>query len=84
MKNAHIHLVKAALHAQFKTAMESCGVSTEYYFRRVNLPVEVNDPEIMLPLKPFYHLINIVAIDEKMPVLVVSSHKRPPGIKCCL
>jgi len=67
MKNENINLVKAAFHAQFKTAMESCGVSTEYYFRRVNLPVEVNDPEVMLPLKPFYHLINIVAIDENMP-----------------
>jgi AraC-like DNA-binding protein len=67
MNNENIHLVKAAFHGQFKLAMESCDISPEYYFRRVNLPLEVSDPEAMLPLKPFYHLINSVAINENMP-----------------
>jgi len=67
MNSENIHLVKAAFHAQFKTAMELCGVSSEYYFRQVNLPFKVSDPEAMLPLKPFFHLINRVAIDENMP-----------------
>ena len=67
MKNENIHLVKAAFHTQFKTAMEDCGVSADYYFNKVNLPTEVSDPERMLPVKPFYHLINIVAINESIP-----------------
>ena len=67
MENSNIHLVKAAFHTQFKTAMENCGVSPDYYFNKVNLPTEVNDPESLLPVKPLYHLVNIVAIDENIP-----------------
>jgi AraC-like DNA-binding protein len=67
MENSNIHLVKAAFHAQFKSAMENCGVSADYYFKKVNLPTEVSDPESLLPVKPFYHLVNIVAIDEHIP-----------------
>ena len=67
MGNSDIHLVKAAFHSQFKTAMESCGVSADYYFNRVGLPTEVSDPESLLPVKPLYHLVNIVAISENIP-----------------
>lgn len=67
MEKKNIHLVKAAFHSQFKTAMESCGVSADYYFKKVNLPTEVSDTESLLPLKPFYHLIHIVAVNENIP-----------------
>ena len=66
MKDNVIHMVKAAFHSQFKIAMENRGVSAEHYFNKVNLPSEVNDPEGQLPLKPFFQLINIVAINENM------------------
>ncbi len=67
MRNSDIHLVKAAFHTQFKSAMESCGVSADYYFKRVNLPTEVSDPESLMPVKPLYQLANIVAIEEHIP-----------------
>ena len=67
MKDNVIHMVKAAFHSQFKIAMENRGVSAEHYFKKVNLPSEVNHPEDQLPLKPFFHLINVVAINESMP-----------------
>jgi len=67
MKNENIHLVKAAFHAQFRRAMEIRGIAADYYFKKFNLPTEVGDPESLLPLKPFFHLINIVAINENMP-----------------
>jgi len=67
MKDPDIHLVKAAFLSQFKIAMHNCGVSSDYYFRKFNLPTEVSDPESLLPLKPFFHLINVVAINEDIP-----------------
>ena len=63
----NIHLVKAAFHSQFKVAMETCGVSSDHYFKEVNLPTEIQDPESLLPLLPFYSLINMVAINENIP-----------------
>ena len=63
----NIHLVKAAFHTQFRVAMEECGVSADYYFKKVNLPTEVSDPESLVPLLPFYSLINTVAINENIP-----------------
>ena len=67
MESNNIHLVKAAFHTQFKTAMEACGVSADAYFKKVKLPTEVNDPESLIPLMPFYSLVNTVAINEKIP-----------------
>ena len=67
MKDNVIHMVKAAFHSQFKLAMENRGISANSYFKKVNLPTEISDPEGQLPLKPFFQLINIVAIDEDMP-----------------
>jgi len=67
MESSNIHLVKAAFHTQFRVAMETCGVSADYYFKKVNLPTEIDDPESLLPLLPFYSLINMVAISENIP-----------------
>jgi AraC-like DNA-binding protein len=67
MEDTKIHLVKASFHAQFKVAMESCGVSAEKYFKKVRLPLAVDDPESLLPVKPFYQLINTFAINENVP-----------------
>jgi AraC-like DNA-binding protein len=67
MKDNVIHMVKAAFHSQFKLAMENRGIPADSYFRKVNLPTEISDPEGQLPLKPFFQLINIVAINEDMP-----------------
>ena len=67
MPERNIHLVKAAFHAQFKAAMDLRDIDSNFYLRKVNLPTEITDPESLLPLKPFFHLINIVAINEKMP-----------------
>ena len=67
MKDNTIHMVKSAFHAPFKTAMEACGISADYYFKKVNLPTEVDNPESLLPVKPFYQLINTVAVNENLP-----------------
>ncbi|MBE9564380.1 MAG: hypothetical protein IMF17_03970, partial [Proteobacteria bacterium] len=67
MEPNNIHLVKAAFHTQFRIAMEACGISADYYFKKVNLPSEVDDPESLVPLMPFYSLINTVAISENIP-----------------
>jgi AraC-like DNA-binding protein len=67
MPDRDIHLVKAAFHAQFKKAMELRGISASHYFKKFKLPVEIHDPESLLPLKPFFQLINILAIEEDIP-----------------
>ena len=67
MPDRDIHLVKATFHEQFKKAMELRGISSSYYFKKFKLPVEIADPESLLPLKPFFQLINVLAIDEEMP-----------------
>ena len=67
MKDNVIHMVKAAFHSQFKLAMENRGISADSYFKKVSLLTEISDPEGQLPLKPFFQLINIVAINEDMP-----------------
>ena len=67
MKDNTIHMVKSAFHEPFKTAMEACGISADYYFKKVNLPMVIDDPESLLPAKQFFQLINVVAIDEKLP-----------------
>jgi len=67
MGSKEIHLVKAAFHAQFKSTMGSCGVASDDYFKQVGLPVVVDDPECLLPEKPFWRLINMVALEEDIP-----------------
>ena len=67
MPLSEIHLVKAAFHESFKTAMQLRGIDSAFYFRKFGLPTVVTDPESLLPLRPFFQLINVVAIDEQMP-----------------
>ncbi len=63
-----IPLVKAAFAAPFRIAMENNGVSAEQYFRKFRLPTsELNDPDALIPEKPFWRLINQVAIAEMIP-----------------
>ena len=67
MPASDVHLVKAAFHMQFKAAMDCRNIDSNYYFRKFNLPTEITDHESLLPLKPFFQIINIVAINEDMP-----------------
>ena len=63
-----VALVKAAFLQQFKTAMEDNKVAIEPYFKKLRLPlVDMYDPEALIPEKPFWHLINQVAISEMIP-----------------
>jgi hypothetical protein len=81
MTESNINLVKAAFHAQFKTPMELRGIDSGCYFREFDLPAEATEPESLLPLKPFFHLINVVAINEDMPdfgTLVVDTGRQHP------
>ena len=63
-----VALVKAAFLQQFKTAMANNKVAIEPYFQKLRLPlVDMYDPEALIPEKPFWHLINRVAIAEMIP-----------------
>ena len=63
-----IPLVKAAFVIPFRIAMENNGVSTDTYFKKFRLPLAVlDDPESLIPEKPFWRLINQVAIAEMIP-----------------
>jgi len=67
-KDPEIPLVKAAFAAPFRIAMENNGLSAEQYFRKFRLPTsELSDPEALIPEKPFWRLINQVAIAEMIP-----------------
>lgn len=67
-KEPDIPLVKAAFAAPFRIAMENNSVSADQYFRKFRLPTaELNDPDALLPEKPFWRLINQVAIAEMIP-----------------
>lgn len=67
MESDDIHLVKASFKKQFEITMINNGVSADDYFKKVKLPTVDLDPESLLPEKPFWHLINIVARDESIP-----------------
>ncbi len=61
-------MVKAAFAEPFKIAMENNGLSPESYFRKFRLPVSnLDDPNALIPEKPFWQLINQVAIAEMIP-----------------
>jgi len=66
MATTDIHLVKAAFKKQFEITMSKNGVSADDYFKKVNLPATELDPESLLPEKPFWHLINMVALEENI------------------
>ncbi len=64
MKDKSIPLTKAAYKKQFSRAMIKNGLSPEYYFEKVNLPTHPQEnPESLLPVKPFWLLANLVAFD---------------------
>jgi len=68
MKPKTIPLVKAAFKKQFENAMLKNGLSPDYYFKKANLPTHTQeDPESLLPEKPFWHLANLVAVDGEIP-----------------
>jgi len=57
-----IHLVRAAFHRQFTETMRANGIDAAKYYRQVRLPAtEPDEPESLLPEKPFWRLINLVA-----------------------
>ena len=86
MESDDIHLVKAAFLKQFIIAMDRNGVSSELYLKKVGLPDTELEPESLLPVKPFYQLINIIAVNENIPdfgsqvALTTPWHKVPPLI----
>lgn len=58
-----IPMVRAAFRKQFADAMIKNGLSTAYYFEKVGLPTHApEDPNSLLPAKPFWQLVNLVAI----------------------
>jgi AraC-like DNA-binding protein len=68
MTDPELPLVKAAFLAPFRMAMESNGISADVYFRKFRLPAsEIEDPAALIPEKPFWQLINQVAIAEMIP-----------------
>lgn len=63
-----IPLVKAAFIEPFRIAMEHNGISADTYFRKYRLPVATPaDVQKLIPEKPFWRLINQVAIAEMIP-----------------
>jgi len=68
MNTDSIPLVKAAYKQQFVVAMVQNGLSPEYYLDRVGLPLhEQEDPESLIPVKPFYHLLNLISVEKNIP-----------------
>lgn len=68
MTSKSIPMVRAAFLQQFEIAMQHNDISPEHYFEKVGLPVGVAlDPNSLLPEKPFWKLINLVASQENMP-----------------
>lgn len=67
MKDKTIHFVKAAFKDQFKQTLLANNLSADHYFKKVNLPTIDIDPESLLPVQPFWELINIVAVTEHIP-----------------
>ena len=62
-----IHLVRAAFQRQFSETMRANGIDAEKYYRRVHLPTtDFDDPESLLPEKPFWRLVNLVAKNENI------------------
>lgn len=63
-----IHLVRAAFQRQFSETMQANGIDAAKYYKRVHLPTtESDDPESLLPEKPFWRLVNLVAKYENIP-----------------
>ena len=68
MRDHQIPLVKAAFLEPFRIAMEQNGISADTYFRKYRLPISRPvDAQTLIPEKPFWRLINQVAIAEMIP-----------------
>jgi AraC-like DNA-binding protein len=64
MKQRQIPLTRATYAKQVKKALINNGLSPEYYFKKVGLPThDLENPESLLPLKPFWLLLNLVATE---------------------
>jgi AraC-like DNA-binding protein len=62
-----IPLVRAAFAEPFRLAMRRNGLDADAWFRRCRLPlVKLEDPASLLPVKPFWQLVNRVAIEENI------------------
>ena len=67
MTQKYIPMVRAAFKQQFELAMIKIGISPELYFEKVGIPIGDDlDPESLLPEKPFWELINLVADKERI------------------
>jgi AraC-like DNA-binding protein len=68
MKQKQIALTRVAYAKQLKKVLINNGLSPEYYFKKVGLPTHDQDnPESLLPLKPFLLLLNLVATEAGIP-----------------
>jgi AraC-like DNA-binding protein len=62
-----IPLVRAAFAEPFRLAMRRNGLDADAWFRKCRLPLaKLEDPASLLPLKPFWQLVNRVAIEENI------------------
>ena len=62
-----IPLVRAAFAEPFRLAMHRNGLDADAWFRECRLPLaKLEDPASLLPLKPFWRLVNRVAIEENI------------------
>ena len=67
-KAASITLLRAAFAEPFRIALERNGLVPGHWFRKVRLPMrKLTDPDALIPEKPFWHLINQVAISQGIP-----------------
>lgn len=63
-----IGVVKAAFAEPFRIAMRNNGVAADDYFRKNSLPLApLDNPDSLVPEKPFWRLVNQVAISEGIP-----------------
>jgi AraC-like DNA-binding protein len=68
MKQKQIALTRVAYAKQLKKVLINNGLSPEYYFKKVGLPThDLENPESLLPLKPFWRLLNLVATEAGIP-----------------
>jgi len=62
-----IPLVRAAFAEPFRLAMQRNGLDADAWFGKCRLPLaKLDDPASLLPLKPFWRLVNRVAIEENI------------------
>ena len=58
-------MVRAAFARQFSETLRANGLDPKVFYRKVRLPARVpEDPNALLPEKPFWSLVNLVAREE--------------------